>query len=90
MDNEFNIAEDYIVFPNKEVTTVVKFKMVEIGHNVYVSHKFNKTFARTSRGFKFNLKSSKDKAVSIYINNSNRHSFEEKLEKTKTDKDLYI
>ena len=90
MNNKFNIEEDYIVFPNKEITTICKFKMVEIGHNVYVSHKFNKVFKKTSKGFEFNLKSSKNKAVSIYINDSNRNSFEEKLEKTKTDKDLEI
>ncbi len=82
--DRFPSKSDYIVIPNSLVgTTCIEFTMIEIGHNVWVSERFETTFSLTSRGFKNNKCSSKEKAIKIHVRPSEIFKLKQRLELTK-------
>lgn len=82
--DRFPAEDDYVVVPNSLIgTTCLRFTMIEIGHNVWVSERFKTTFSLTLRGFKVRLASSKETAIKLYVKPSEMAIFEERMKLTK-------
>ena len=82
--DRFPAEDDYVIIPNSLIgTTCLKFTMIEIGHNVWVSERFKTIFSLTSRGFKVRLGSSKEIAIKLYVKPSEMSIFKERMKLTK-------
>ena len=82
--DRFPAEDDYVIVPNSLFgTTCLRFTMIEIGHNIWVSERFKTTFSLTSRGFKAMLASSKETAIKLYVKSSETAMFEERMKLTK-------